>query len=101
MVPKLDQHLPSGLFRLGGQPAALVVSETQTFPAQLFSQDPILFPKVVDEEELAAVHQAGQCDQNEPERVQEEGHSGSNISLSQKGTELISDKNLLRIHPRG
>src|SRR5262249_42486065 len=36
--------------------------------------DPILFPKVVDEEQLAVVHPPGHCDQDEPERVQEADH---------------------------
>jgi hypothetical protein len=31
---------------------------------------------------LAAVHPAGQCDQNEPERVEETGHNGSRRSRS-------------------
>src|SRR5262249_49803748 len=37
---QLDQYLPSQPFRLGGQPATLVVSETQSLVAQLLPQDP-------------------------------------------------------------
>src|SRR5215472_15377631 len=39
-----------------GQPATLVVSGAQSLVAQLRPQDPILFPKVIDEEQLVVVH---------------------------------------------
>jgi len=49
---QLDQHLPSEAFRLGGQLAALVVSEAQSLVAQLLLHDAILFAKIIDKEEL-------------------------------------------------
>jgi len=75
IVPNSINNLPSEPFRSSGQAAALVVSEAQAFLAQLFPQDPVLFPKVLDEKHLSAVHPAGQRDHNEPEWVQEVGHS--------------------------
>jgi hypothetical protein len=72
---QFDQHLPAEPFRLDGQSAALVVSEAQPLVAELFTQDPILFSKVIDEAQLAAVQPARQRDQNESERVQGAGHT--------------------------
>jgi hypothetical protein len=40
------------------------------FIAQLLTKNLIFFEKVVDEERLSTIDPAGQCNQNEPERVQ-------------------------------
>ena len=76
---QLFKHLPSDSLGLGGQAAAVVVGETQPLPTQLLPQNTILLPKVIDEQRRLIIHPSGQGGPDESERVQEAGHSGSNI----------------------
>ena len=53
--------------------------------AQLFTQDSVLFSRVVDELQLLLVHPAGRCDQQESERGQGFCHEESNIITPPQG----------------
>jgi hypothetical protein len=64
------EYLSTQAFRLGGQPAALLVCQPESPFPQLLTQDAILFAQVFDDVRLTLVHPAGNRDQHKPQRIQ-------------------------------
>ena len=62
-----------------GEPTALVVGEAQPSGSDLFTQDTILFPKVVDDVALLLVEPAGECGQDELQWMRQRRHGSQPI----------------------
>ena len=78
----LPQKLPSQSFGFGGQPTPLVIAETQTSFAQLFTKNTIFFTQVFDYLKLAVIHPSSQSDQNKPEWIESYGHLVASLSMA-------------------
>lgn len=71
---RLLQNLTSQDLRLGGQPTALVVVQTEAPTTELLAENPIFLAKVVNDLQLRLVHPSGNGDQHEPEGLQDRRH---------------------------
>src|SRR5262249_23487148 len=62
-----------------GEPTALVVGEAQPCGSDLFTQDTVLFPKIVDDVALLLVEPAGERDQDELQGMRPRRHGDQPI----------------------
>jgi len=90
------QDAPAQHLRLGGQPAALVIAQTEPTSAQLLAQDAVLFAKVVDDLQLVLIHPAGDGDQYEAEGIQRLQHR---IAYCRAGWGTAANRPHFQSHP--
>jgi len=76
---QFEQHAAPEPFGLRRQSPPLAVGEAQALIPQLLPKHSVLFPEVIDQLRLSAVHPARQGDQDELKLVQEAAHRGRYI----------------------
>jgi hypothetical protein len=65
----LGQHAPADLLGLGRQADPLIVGESHPPAAELIPEHSVLLTQIVDHVAMLLIDPAGQCDEEEPQRV--------------------------------
>ena len=71
---ELEEHTASHALRLGGQPNALVVGESETTRTELLSKDAVLGLEILNDLALLLVDPACQSNEEKLQRVRDRAH---------------------------